>query len=571
MKKGVEYPHFLRCEITEEHRVSTKKCSKCRRMKAGTDSATIQPQQETKSRFLGGPHGWNMQNLTLRKRQNEGELEGKEKIEFVVGGVPRQSMFAPPTPKKVQPTSQNPRIVVHPLREHAANGHPLREHLIQRKPVPPPKEREGELFFDDRLSTANAAPKADRDAKRFLDHELRRQTQYQNSAAAQQNAELSFEDRPSTVTAATNAETDIQWILRRKLSTKSQYRGSAAATQRSELFFDHHPSTPKAAAIAQQDIEQILNRKPCKSRTRRPPTLPGSISELQSYAPCRPPIDTNKAGVFLNEIATRPRRVRRPLNFDDDDGELSFQQCPKQHTTMREATAVTLQQTEFAPFPELEQEYDRIPSCVVTGPPTEQPKRPKTLKQKKSFNALAYAQVPANFEFRRPQKQEQKIPASHEAKEALRVQTPAPLNLPKLTIARTAPSHSPNRANSRAGPGWENFYPLSPLAPAPLVVRKKKSPPGRLNTRPFLQTQRQAPRIANLQCISPLGFGGMLTPGTLKTEAELQTAAIARVGATPTPRAAPRIPSLQKFAPLGFEGTLLEGVARSMRTGKDRR
>ena len=506
MKNSVEFPHFLRCSVIEESWLSEKKCSKCRRMKAGAGSATP---KETKSQSLGSPHGGNMRKL--------------------MAPILRPPMFAPPTPIIVQPTNVNPRVAVNPLRENTPREHPLRQHQIQRKLVARTNETEDQLFFDEKLSTANAAHKAESETRQLPNHESSRHAQYHNSAAAQQNAELCFDDQPSTA-ITTKASQNTTKPISHQASTRPLYHNSAAASDKLELFFDLRQTQERASAIAPQGTHGILNHASLKPRSSPPTNL---TPKLQSYAPYRPTVDTTKLSSYLNETATRPQH---PLNFADEEA-LFFEYHAESRTTVRQATAAALQQVELAPS--VKPEIGRMPSCLVPGPrkePSNPPKQP-TLRRKKSFDNLSFAQVPAHVEFRRPWTQEpQQIPAHQAKKEAARPQIakPMPLNTtPKLTKVQIA--LSPNQANSRGGPGWEVFSPLSPLASAPRVVRKKRSPPGALNTRAYLQTQASASVLAT------------------------------NLDVPRTQRAVPRIPSLQRISALKFDGTLLEGVAKSMR------
>jgi hypothetical protein len=488
-------------------------------MKAGADSATPNPTKETKNRFLGSPHGWIMRNLISRKK-NDGEVKGKEKIELVVEEpIFMREMFAPPTPKDVvvQPTSVN-GVAVHPLGQNTATEHPPRSQVERKAAVAATNNNhhhEDELFSD-RGSTAAASQHASKVTEQILNHEPRH-VQYRNSAAASQNAELSFDDRPFTATSATKAQKDTNKILSRESSMHYQYRGSVAAAQRSELLFDDRPSSAKVAPRAKADTQQ-------------PTPLTNLIPELQSYAAYRPSINTDKLAGYLNEVATRPR-PHKPLSAENEEALFSAQHSAR-YTMVRNATAGALQEAEREST--FVRELVGVPSCLTPGSKKQPQKKPQALKRKNSFDAVTFAEIPIHFDFRRSDEQREKIPTQATATEAAAMPThivaaeparPAiaiPLNpTPRLIKVPTAPSPiprpPPNRGNSRAAPGWEDFDPHSPLSPAPLRIRRKTSPKQPLNIQVFTKASALKPqkltRIPSLQRISSLKFDGTLLEG----------------------------------------------------------
>lgn len=554
MKKGVEYPYFLRCSTVDKLNASEKKCKKCRRMKPGVNSAMPTPMKETMGRFLGGPHGWTVKNLISRKKTEGGGKE-KLKIELVQGSLVHEpafqrQMFAPPTPKDY--VAQ--QVIVQPVTINGVGAHPLRVNLV-------------ELPLSGKEIQRKPVAVATEGTKQNLKPNLSKHAQFRNSAASSQNAELAFDDGLTTAKAATQAAISAKHILSHQPSIHSQNRGSAAPTQKAELFLDYHPSSAKAALKVGEDVQQILNiqsKRPRKSHGTqpRPVALTELIPELQAYTPYRPPINMEKLAGYLTEVATRPRH--KPLSAEDYE---FLTRETQRYTAVRHATAASLQKVEIVPTadrasqPAFAREAEGLPGCLVPGRRTQIPQirrkepsqQPQALERKKAFSAVTFAEVPLHFDFHREAKLEQgteeKIVAGNILKEAetsqitetcpavplvpqqdtARPQTaaPEPLSPNPLQKVRTAPSrtsqppstqHLPNRANSHARPGWEVYSADSPLSPAPLQIRKKKSPLIALNTatQPIesLQPHRLAPRIPSLQKIGPLKFDGTLLEGS---------------------------------------------------------
>lgn len=521
--EAADFQHFFRCPTIEESRKSEQKCRRCRRAQAGTVSATLDPKAKTKNRY---PYGWNIRNFIPRK-QKKGEEQGNGKLDLVVVKVPQQcrSVYAPLSPKivqqtphVVQPTSTNPHVAAHPLRENVPLGvHPLRQYQIQRKPVTVISSSD-ELFYDDRPSTATAAAKTAKETEQILSN-----LHHHQSTAAAKSSELSE--------PASRADWDAQQTLNRE-ARKPHPRPFI------ELFPDEQNYTPYHPLIDTEGSAETQRRRP------GPSSVTALIPELQNHAQNCPPIDTDKLAGYLKEIATRFRAYPpyQPSHIEDDEPTF-FEHQPQRHTTVRHATVAALQQAELALS--LERNVEGIPSCLIPGLKKELTKTPQTLRRKKSSNSMTFAQAPAHFEFREAQKQElsQKREIQKPAYQADRPKEVSPIPPPPQTAAqvlapfdlgpkleKVSPAPSPialHREGSRAGPGWEVFKPLTPPTAAPLVIRKKKSPQGALNASAMIRLKVSADALV--------------------------------------PRAAPRIPSLQKIPSLQFDGTLLEGVVRSVR------
>jgi hypothetical protein len=522
-------------------------CVRCREKAAGTASATPQPKVETKS---GVHRGWNLRNLVPRKKNQE-EVARKAKIEFTVieASKPRRSMWVPPSRKEIIPqktkipqavvhpsieitppslkdiiqlTSINPQVEVHPLKASPIE-YPLRQDQIQRKPLSIINRVERsvqEPFLDDRPSTPKAAAKAEKETQQILDHDLSARPEHHNTVAAFPNAELCWEILETAGKAAKDA--------RQLLPSQQKYMPYRPAIRTSEYAETQQNPSSKARNPGRSELTEL-------------------IPELQRDAPNRPPIDTDKLDKYLKKIATRPRTHRpyRPSDIQDDD-EILFERHQQRYTTVRQEKAAVLQHAEFAPsaersiqgmpsclipgppkeltrtpqtefVPSLECSIEGIPSCLIAGPKKQLTREPQILRRKKSFDLMASAQILAQFETR-PQKQELEKPvykAYNPLATSIRPQTatPAPLDLDECKKVRTASSKpSQYHTKSRAGPGWEVFSPFTPVTPAPLVIRKEKSPPGALNAasryiaNASTLVPRQAPRIPSLQKFPSLEF-----------------------------------------------------------------
>lgn len=372
--KGADSKHFLGCAIPEETTESDQKCKRCLRAQAVVDSPTFDLKAKTKDRK---PFGWTIRKILSRK-QKKTEETGQNKTNFAIVEAPKQHLSldvsplpeitinqTPPqiirqTPQVdpralhiVQPTSTNPRLPVHPLRENAPTGvHPLRYHDLPRKPVVIISNKD-ELFCDDRPPSAEAAAEAEMTTKRSISHGMSAYPEHHKPTLASQPSEL-----PEAVS-------NVSWHPQRIPDREPQ---KARPLPFEELF---------------PDVKQYKPYRPPTSTDEVGPSLlTAIIPELQSHRPNGPPVNTDNLAAYLKDIASKSLAYPPYQPKVAEGSPTFFAHHPQRYTAVRHATIAALQQAELAPSLERHSEKG-IPSCLLPGLKKEPTKAPQSLHRKK--------------------------------------------------------------------------------------------------------------------------------------------------------------------------------------------